>query len=96
MCRQSAGSLDSTGFLRDPSDELGAIENPDLLELTDMLLVSVLVVLGEPGMGKSSLLQPIEGLTRSEDRTPITIDLAHSNSVERLDRRLTITPTVAD
>jgi len=54
-----------------------------------VLLVPVLVVLGEPGMGKSSLLRQIEGLTKPEGRTPITIDLATSASEERLHRRLT-------
>ena len=54
--RDGGISLDSLGFLRDPTEELGVLDNRDLtvLRRLDDLLVAVL--LGELGMGKSTLL----------------------------------------
>ena len=87
----SSGSidLDSNGFLRDPDEGFGALSNPDLLKHADLSDIAVIVVLGEPGMGKSTLLKQMELRSSAAGRTPINIDLSASGSEERLHRRLT-------
>jgi energy-coupling factor transporter ATP-binding protein EcfA2 len=82
--------LDSNGFLRNPTGGLGAFSNPHLVQPRDLLGLPALVVLGEPGIGKSTLLSELEGLAEAQDRKPIRIDLETSGSEERLHQRLTV------
>ena len=91
--RHGAISLDSAEFLRDPSDWFGKLDNPDLKTLADLAHLPVVVILGEPGMGKSKLLREAEDLAEAEGRAPILIDLDQSSNEERLYRRLT-TPEI--
>lgn len=84
--RHGAVGLDSAEFLRDPSDLLG---NPDLKTLSDLAHLPMAVILGEPGMGKSTLLREAEALAKADGRAPISIALDQLSDEERLYRRLT-------
>ena len=49
--------LDSSGFPVDPEDENARFYDLDARRLTDLDSIPVLVLLGEPGMGKSTVLE---------------------------------------
>ncbi|MCG6861743.1 MAG: ATP-binding protein [Chromatiaceae bacterium] len=87
--RDGGIGLDSTGFLRDPTEEFGTLENPDLTVLSRLDQLSVTVLLGEPGMGKSTLLAEARTRAESEGRRVVPLDLASFSSEDRLLRRLT-------
>ncbi len=54
--REGTFRSDSHGFLLDPEGSSGRSLNPELVELTDEDGRDCLVLLGEPGMGKSTVL----------------------------------------
>ena len=86
-------NLGDGGYLHDPSDaEWGKFYNPDLVELGDVGNVPCLVLLGEPGMGKSRALEAIPDLptARSGGATVMTrrIDLREFQTDDRLCRHL--------
>ncbi|MGD1854961.1 MAG: NACHT domain-containing protein [Leptolyngbyaceae cyanobacterium] len=60
-------NLTDGGFLYDPDAELGGAYNPDLVSLEAIAGVPCLVLLGEPGIGKSQELENLKVLT--EERT---------------------------
>jgi hypothetical protein len=49
--------LDDEGYLVDPSSEFGKYANPDLKSSEELSTLSVLVLLGEPGIGKSHTIK---------------------------------------
>ena|SRR5437879_6111747 len=49
--------LSDGGYLSDPESQWGAIQNPDTVPLTSMAMTPCLVLLGEPGIGKSHEMQ---------------------------------------
>jgi len=49
--------LSDGGYLSDPESQWGAIHNPDTVPLTSMAMTPCLVLLGEPGIGKSHEMQ---------------------------------------
>jgi hypothetical protein len=49
--------LSDGGYLSDPESQWGAIQNPDTVPLTSMGMTPCLVLLGEPGIGKSHEIQ---------------------------------------
>jgi len=86
--RDGGIGLDSLGFLRDPDDEFERFENPDLLRLADIAEHRAVALLGEPGMGKSTLLRDMRDLCEGKGRRAILIDLAEYGSEDRLLRHL--------
>jgi predicted NACHT family NTPase len=46
-------NADTSGYLLDPSNKYGFAYNPDLIELKNLRETPCLILLGEPGMGKS-------------------------------------------
>ena len=52
-------SLSDRGFLQDPTDGLGKYVNPDLVAISTLDETSCLILLGEPGIGKSSEIERI-------------------------------------
>lgn len=87
--RDKGISLDSAGFLRDPSAGFGNLDNPDLVVLSKLADLPAVVLLGEPGMGKTMLLGDADVLAKAEGRNPVRIDLGDYGSEERLYRCLT-------
>ncbi len=84
--------FDEQGFFIDPSDRFGAILNPDAIRFEDIASTPCLVLLGEPGIGKTRALQEeqerIQGkLDPATDRL-LSLDLSAYGSEERLVRRL--------
>jgi len=60
--------LDSVGFMRDPSEEFGQPDNPDVLRPSVIADLPVVVPLGEPGMGKTALLNEAYDAALCEER----------------------------
>src|ERR1022692_4738706 len=54
---QSDLPLDDWGFLPDPSSRWGSIMYPNLVQLDALKDVPCLILLGEPGLGKSAVVQ---------------------------------------
>jgi predicted NACHT family NTPase len=63
-----SGSINLTdgGYLYDPDSEWGRAYNPDLVSLEAIADVPCLVLLGEPGSGKSQELENLKALTESK------------------------------
>lgn len=82
--------LDFDGFLVDPEVGLGRSVMPSIRLLGELSNIPCLVLLGEPGIGKSTVLAgTAEGMERDEGSPTITqskIDLATIGSEERLIR----------
>jgi hypothetical protein len=74
--RHGGIGLDSFGFLRNPCENFGKLDNPDLVVFSDLAHLPVVVLLGEPGMGKTTLLDDAAVVTKTEGRNPIRIDLS--------------------
>lgn len=55
--REGSINLGNSGFLYDPDDQYGKALNPDLVTLKDIIDVPCLVLLGEPGIGKSTTIK---------------------------------------
>jgi hypothetical protein len=49
--------FDTQGYLPDPHEPLGAVYNPELRQIESMVDTPCLILLGEPGMGKSTVLR---------------------------------------
>src|SRR5437870_2389272 len=54
--RDGAINLSDMGFLSDPEGERGRILNPYVVPYTSIAGIPCLVLLGEPGMGKSTAM----------------------------------------
>jgi hypothetical protein len=82
-------SVDELGLLRDPESQFGAHANPDLTTLAEIDHAPVVVLLGEPGIGKSTLLEHAAEIAQRAERDVRQLDLAEYASEDRVSRRLT-------
>jgi len=62
--REGAYSLADGGFLYDPDSEHGHAMNPNVVKFQDIIEVPCLVLLGEPGVGKSYEFKAAEAAAR--------------------------------
>jgi len=66
-CNREAGfNLGDDGFLVDPDSEYGRVYNPNLLSSQDLISKPCLVLLGEPGIGKSYEINAFQQSTISQ------------------------------
>ena len=68
--RGSGLNLSDDGYLPDPYSITGKIANPELVSLSEIHDAKALVLLGDPGMGKSSVLLGEEPLFRNKPNDP--------------------------
>lgn len=59
-------NLADGGFLYDPETEYGKVYNPDLVTLEEIANIPCLVLLGEPGVGKSQELENLKTFTEKK------------------------------
>src|SRR5262245_38013108 len=85
--REGRIRLDEQGFLLDPEGPYRHLLNPDLSRLDDLSGFDCLILLGEPGMGKSTELRASPEPNASEDIL-IRRDLAEYGDEGRLIREL--------
>lgn len=64
--RGSSLNLSDDGYLPDPNSRPGRISNPELVSLSKIYEAKALVLLGDPGMGKSTVLSDQESLLKSK------------------------------
>jgi predicted NACHT family NTPase len=64
--RQGNINLADDGYLYDPDAEWGKVYNPDLVSLEEIADVPCLILLGEPGIGKSQELGNLKTLTEKK------------------------------
>lgn len=80
------------GYLTDPETDFGRRVNPDLVRLSEVSKIRCLVLLGEPGLGKTSTLElekaAIESDVQSSGDLIQWIRLEEFGSEDRLYRRL--------
>lgn len=81
------------GYLFDPESEYGHIYNPDVVTFDQIAHFPCLVLLGEPGVGKSNALNGekdaiIAHSLNKGEKEPIWIDLRSIGSEERLEKKL--------
>jgi predicted NACHT family NTPase len=63
--RSSQINLGDRGYLTDPESEYGKYANPELVGLEAITDVPCLVLLGEPGIGKSQELEKLRSYTET-------------------------------
>jgi hypothetical protein len=84
--------FDDEGFLSDPESELGRFLNPELVSFSEILSKRCLILLGEPGSGKTQTMQREARRWRAnlKDATHLTdyIDLRSFSDEGRLVQRL--------
>ena len=83
-------SLSDGGYLSDPDSEFGHFSNPFLKTLSDLSDIPCLILLGEPGTGKSFALDQEQAKIdeNNEDQNVLWIDLKEYGSEDRLIREL--------
>ncbi len=89
---ESEFKLTDFGFLSDPESEFGRITNPDAASLDSLSTIQCLILLGEPGIGKSNSLkkecEDFQLKAKENGDYVILLDLAGYSSEERLIRML--------
>src|SRR5262245_47070029 len=78
-------ALDPPGFLLDPEQSYGNVLNPDVKTYSQIESTRCLVLLGEPGIGKSTAIAHI---ARATPGTVRFIDLKNYGSEDRLIKEL--------
>lgn len=96
--RESAFSLEDGGYLVDPTSEWGRGYHPHVVPFPELAAAPCLVLLGEPGMGKSTTVTREYEHARqvalsAGSSPPLSVDLRAYGSEDRLFNRLT---TAAD
>ncbi|WP_287456543.1 hypothetical protein [Leptolyngbya sp. UWPOB_LEPTO1] len=81
------GSINLTdgGYLYDPDAEWGKACNPDVVSLEAIVDVPCLVLLGEPGIGKSQELENLKALTKKkscDSRKVLDLNLRSCNNLK--------------
>jgi hypothetical protein len=82
--------LSDEGFLFDPDEHLGKLRNPNVNTFDQLQTAHCLILLGEPGIGKTrSLNAEVDAyLQRTSAAVTLRIDLRSVGSEERLHRKL--------
>lgn len=87
--------LDNVGFLADPEEKWGRFVAPGLHPLQDLVNRGALVLLGEPGLGKSAALATAAELRRHDtSAVAITPNLQAINSAQQL-QQLFASPAIS-
>lgn len=84
VARDGAVFLDEQGYLADPTTEYGKIDNPHAKAFDELPDLPVLIFLGEPGIGKSTLLDDAELVATRVAQRPIRLSLGEYGSEDRL------------
>ncbi len=96
--REGKISLDDAGFLADPEGPLGHVLNSELRTFENLPAVPCLVLLGEPGIGKSMTLaghrESLKSEIRDESSELLWVDLKMIGSEEVLLREVFGSPQV--
>lgn len=90
-CPREGGVNFDNGFLRDPDGRWGTIFNPDVKSIEEFASYPCLILLGEPGLGKSSEVKRNEELISAVGRKDVqsrVINLSSYDSVERFERNV--------
>ena len=86
--RTGSINLSDGGYLSDPDSEWGHIYNPDVVPFDKISNAKCLVLLGEPGIGKSSTMRQEENVLntkiKEEGDEIIWIDLRSYGNEDRL------------
>lgn len=88
--REGSVNFDN-GFIQDPDGKWGAIFNPDLKRIEEFASYPCLILLGEPGLGKSSEVKRNEKLISAVGRKDVqnlVINLSSYDSIERFERNV--------
>ncbi|MEA1863778.1 MAG: hypothetical protein U9N46_01040 [Euryarchaeota archaeon] len=84
--------LSDRGYLYDPDSEYGHIHNPDLVPFESIETVPCLVLLGEPGIGKTRTMDAernaIDARVKQKGGQTLWLDLQSYGSEDRLVREL--------
>ena len=95
--RDASYSLQDGGFLTDPQANWGSVLNPHLLVFHEVANVPCLVLLGEPGIGKTRAIeasqQSIDANLHAAGHESLRVDLRIGDSEERLIRKIFESPT---
>ncbi|AMA10259.1 NACHT domain-containing protein [Picosynechococcus sp. PCC 73109] len=73
--RSGTINLADGGYLCDPDGEWGRAHNPDLVSLEAIAEIPCLVLLGEPGIGKSQELENLKALTENNSSQVLELNL---------------------
>jgi predicted NACHT family NTPase len=85
--REGNIALTDAGYLEDPDTPWGHIQNPDVRSFGSISDSPCLVLLGEPGMGKTYAMKT-EARVQQDGARVLLLDLGGFSSEERLVRRL--------
>jgi hypothetical protein len=80
--------LDGTGFLPDPTGPFGQAANPQVRQLEQLRDTGCLILLGEPGLGKSTALELEREALLSQGRLVHYVDLGATGQEETLRSRM--------
>jgi len=86
--RESSINLSDGGYLYDPDSEYGHIINSEVIPFESIANIRCLILLGEPGIGKSfamdSIRKDIDTKVETEGNQTLWLDLRSYSSEERL------------
>lgn len=88
--REGSVNFDN-GFIENPDGKWGTILNPDLKRIEEFASYPCLILLGEPGLGKSSEVKRNEEFISAvgrKDVQSLVINLSSYDSVERFERNV--------
>jgi len=86
--RGSNITLDFRGYLNDPDSEFGHICSPNLVPLEGLANIPCLILLGEPGIGKSYAMRDAYEKNCADGYQTLLLDLRSFGSEDRLVRSL--------
>jgi predicted NACHT family NTPase len=87
--REGQLNLSDNGYLFDPDSEWGKIYNPDVFQFSEIVNTPCLILLGEPGIGKSTvILSEYNSLEVLAPTHKIYLDLRSVGSEAQLNRKL--------
>jgi predicted NACHT family NTPase len=90
--RDGSIALTHDGYLEDPDTPWGRIQNPEVASFESISDVPCLVMLGEPGMGKTYAIRAEAANTQTKVRAGggqvLSLNLGHFSSEGRLERKL--------